>query len=92
MVSTKLIINIPTGLHLRPISVLCNRAIEFKSSITIRTGEKTVNAKSVLGVLSACVKEGEEIELICEGKDEKEALGELSKMIQEGLGDEIVKK
>lgn len=92
MVSKKIQINIPAGLHLRPISVLCNRSLEFKASISIRTADKTVNAKSVLGVLSACVRNGDEIELICDGPDEKEALAMVSKIIQGGLGDEFVKK
>jgi len=92
MVSNHLIIDIPTGLHLRPISVLCNRSIEFRSSVIIKIGDKSVNAKSVLGVLSACVKHGDEIELICEGPDEKEALDTLSNMIRCGLGDEFIKK
>jgi phosphocarrier protein len=87
MVSSKIIINIPSGLHLRPISVLCNRSIDFKSAITIRIGDKAVNAKSVLGVLSACVRHGDEIELICEGPDEKEAHNILSSMIISGLGE-----
>jgi phosphocarrier protein len=87
MVSSKLIINIPSGLHLRPISVLCNRSIDFKSTITIRIGDKSVNAKSVLGVLSACVKHGDEIELICDGPDEIEAHEELGNMIRGGLGE-----
>lgn len=92
MVSTKLTIINPTGLHLRPISVLCNRTIDYKSTITIRMGTKSVNAKSVLGVLSACVKSGDEIELICEGPDESEALEVISGMIKSGLGDEFIKK
>lgn len=92
MVSTKLRIDIPTGLHLRPITVLCNRAIDFSSKITIKTGDKSVNAKSVLGVLSACVRSGDEIELVCEGPDEKAALETISQMIQNGLGDEFIKK
>lgn len=87
MVSSKLTIQIPSGLHLRPISVLCNRSIDFKSTITIKIGNKSVNAKSVLGVLSACVKNGDEIELVCEGPDEKEAHEVLSNMIQNGLRD-----
>ena len=92
MVSTKLTIINPTGLHLRPISVLCHRAIEYKSTITIRMGNKSVNAKSVLGVLSACVRYGDEIELICEGPDESEALETISTLIKSGLEDEFVKK
>lgn len=92
MVSKKLVINNPAGLHLRPISVLCNRSIDYKSTITIKIGNKSVNAKSVIGVLSACVKQGDEIELVCEGPDETEAINELSNMIQGGLGDEYIKK
>jgi phosphocarrier protein len=92
MVSTKITIDIKTGLHLRPISVLCNRSIDFKSTVTIKIGDKSVNAKSVLGVLSACIKQGDEIELICDGSDEKEALKVLSSMIKNGLGDEFIKK
>jgi phosphocarrier protein len=92
MASMKILIDIPAGLHLRPISVLCNRAIDFKATVTIRLGEKSVNAKSVLGVLSACVKHGDEIDLICEGPDEAEALNVLSNMIKCGLGDEFIKK
>lgn len=92
MVSNKLKIDIPAGLHLRPISVLCNRSIDFRSTVTIKIGDKSVNAKSVLGVLSACVKYGDEIELICEGPDEADALEILTNMIKCGLGDEFIKK
>lgn len=92
MVQDKIIITAPTGLHLRPISVLCNRSIDFKSKITIKAGDKEVNAKSVLGVLSAGIKCRDEIELICEGPDEKEALAVLGTMIRDGLGDEFIKK
>ena len=92
MVYEKIIIEIPAGLHLRPISMLCNHSMDFESSIMIKIGNKTVNAKSVLGVLSACVKYGDEIELVCDGVDEEKALFELSKMIREGLGDELIKK
>ncbi len=91
MVRTKITVNIPTGFHLRPVSILCDRALDFTSHITIRMDHKSVNGKSVLGVLSACVKAGDEIELICEGPDESEAIEVLSHMIQSGLGDEFKK-
>ena len=91
MVSKKLVIDIPAGLHLRPISVLCNHSINYKSQIFIKIGDKSVNAKSVLGVLSACVKYRDEIELVCDGSDEKEALTFLAKIIMDGLGDDLVK-
>lgn len=87
MVSQKVVIKNPTGLHLRPAGILCKEAMEFKSHITFKYRESTANAKSVLSVLGACVKSGDEIELVCEGEDEKEALEKLVLIIEEGLGE-----
>ena len=47
----------------------------------------TANAKSVLSVLGACVKSGDEIELICAGADEEAALKTLVEAIESGLGE-----
>ena len=74
MVRAKVVIRNLTGLHLRPAGVLCNKAILYKSKIQFQTGQTTANAKSVLSVLGACVKCGDESEFICEGEDEQEAL------------------
>ena len=87
MVSQKIVIKNPTGLHLRPAGILCKEAMEFKSLITFRFRENTANAKSVLSVLGACVKSGDEIELMCEGEDEEEALKTLINAIENGLGE-----
>lgn len=89
MVSSKIVVKNPTGLHLRPAGVLCKMAIGFKSRVNIRYKETTANAKSVLGVLGACIKTGDEVELICEGEDEAEALSVLTKAIESGLGEEL---
>lgn len=76
-----------TGLHLRPAGVLCNKAIQFKSKIHFQVRDTTANAKSVLSVLGACVKCGDEITFICEGEDEKEALDSMIKVVTDGLGE-----
>ena len=87
MISRKVTVKNPTGLHLRPAGNLCKEAIKYKSLLTFRYKDGTANAKSVLSVLGACVKCGEEIELICEGVDEEQALEALVKAIESGLGD-----
>lgn len=87
MVSKKLVIKNPTGLHLRPAGILCKTAMRFKSLITFKFGDTTANAKSVLSVLGACVKSGDEIELICNGADEELALKTLVDAIEGGLGE-----
>lgn len=87
MVSQKVVIKNPTGLHLRPAGILCKEAMQFHSLITFTFRGSTANAKSVLSVLGACVKCGDEIELICDGSDEAEALSDMVKIIEDGLGE-----
>ena len=87
MVSQKVIIKNPTGLHLRPAGILCKEAMQFKSHVTFQYRDNTANAKSVLSVLGACIKTGDEIELICDGEDEEEALASIAKAIENGLGE-----
>lgn len=87
MVSQKVVIKNPTGLHLRPAGVLCKEAMKYKSAITFTFRESTANAKSVLSVLGACVKNGDEIEIVCLGEDEEEALKGLVVAVESGLGE-----
>ena len=87
MISQKVTVNNPTGLHLRPAGNLCKEAMKFKSLITFRFAGGTANAKSVLSVLGACVKCGDEITFVCEGEDEQEALETLVAAVENGLGE-----
>ncbi len=87
MVSQKLKITNPTGLHLRPAGNLCKEAMKFKSRVTFDYDGNIANAKSVLSVLGACIKSGDEITLMCEGEDEEEALSYLTNFITEKLGE-----
>lgn len=87
MVSKIVKITNPTGLHLRPAGLLCKEAIKFESKITFKFKKSTANAKSVLSVLGACVKCGDEIEFECTGEDEVEALQALVALVESGLGE-----
>jgi len=87
MVSQKVAIKNPTGLHLRPAGVLCKEAMQYKSKVTFKYGDNTANAKSVLSVLGACIKSGDEIVFECEGEDEEEALQGIMEAVEDGLGE-----
>lgn len=89
MVTDKVTVNNSNGLHLKPAGFLCSKALEYESLITLKIRNKEVNAKSVLGVLSACIKQGEEVQIICQGQDEEEALAGLCDAFRTGLGEEI---
>lgn len=87
MISAKVVISNPTGLHLRPAGLFCKTALKYQAKVTFRCKRSEGNAKSVLSVLGACVKSGDEIEIICDGVDEKEALEDMVKLVNDGLGE-----
>ena len=87
MITEKIRITNPTGLHLRPAGNLCREAMKFKSSISFEYDGNIANAKSVLSVVGACIKAGDEITLMCEGEDEAEAMAVLTEFIAEKLGE-----
>lgn len=75
MVSEKVVVSSALGIHLRPAGTLCDIAMKYKSRITFSYGDgKTANAKSVISILAAGIKCGDEILLMADGEDEKEAL------------------
>ncbi len=87
MISQKVTIKNPTGLHIRPAGAMCDAAQKFKSQITFQHKHTTANAKSVLSVLAAGVKCGDEIEIICQGEDEEEALNTMLQLIDAGFSE-----
>jgi phosphotransferase system HPr (HPr) family protein len=62
------------GLHARPASDFVNTAQRYKSEIKVTVGDKTVDGKSILGILSLSIAKGTKIEISANGPDEEEAL------------------
>jgi len=80
--------NHPVGLHARPAALVVKTAGQFKAAVSIRnlsdSGE-WVNAKSMLSLMTAGVKQNDEVEIKAEGKDEEQALTALKDLIEVGL-------
>ena len=88
MLRQKIKIHNPTGLHLRPAGIFCNTASNYKCKGMFEYDNMlNANAKSVLSVLGACIKSGDEIVLICDGEDEEEAMKAMVEAIESGLGE-----
>lgn len=85
MLKQKVTVKNDTGLHLRPAGLLCRTAMLYKSHIMLTCGQTSANAKSVLGVLGAGIKPGDDLEITCEGVDEQEAMDALLKLFESGL-------
>ena len=87
MVSKKVTLVNAQGFHMRPASVFATAMGKYASNVSIKFNGNTYNAKSLLNIIAACIKCGSEIELVCDGADENEALAEAVQMIESGLGE-----
>ena len=69
------------GLHARPATLFIQKANEYKSSLWIERGDRRVNAKSLLGVLSLGITRGVNINIVADGADEEQAVMALVDLI-----------
>ena len=75
----------PVGLHARPASMFVELANRFVADIrlcNLSAPEQWVNAKSILGVLTSAVKQGDQIEVRAEGSDEEAAAEALETLVR----------
>lgn len=75
------------GMHARASSKFVELAKTFESKVEVGKNGEIVNGKSILGLLMLAAAYGEEIEIITEGPDEKEAMESLIKLIEERFGE-----
>ncbi|MFI3212719.1 MAG: HPr family phosphocarrier protein [Eubacteriales bacterium] len=87
MVSRKVTVSNPSGIHARPASVLVKTTGKCNSNVYIQVGEKKIIAKSILNIMAAAIKCGTEIEVICDGENEVEELETIVALIESGLGE-----
>ena len=75
-------VNHAAGLHARPTAEFVKAAIRYKSKIEVLVDTQTANAKSILSLLALGIKQGQSMVLRAEGPDAKEALSELSSLLE----------
>lgn len=87
MVSGKVAVKNPSGLHARPASILARAAGQCESEVILVYREKRIQAKSILNIMAAAIKSGSEIEIQCSGESEEKDLKTLMELIEGGLGE-----
>ena len=80
-----IVISNKVGLHAGPASLFTQKANEFKSTILLERGNRSVNAKSLLGVLSMGIMKDMQISIIGDGEDEVEAVDTLCSLVESGF-------
>jgi len=77
-----------SGIHARPATLLVNVAGKFNSDINLEYNGKTVNLKSIMGVMSLGIQQGTEIKISANGEDAEQAIAAIDDtMKKEGLGE-----
>lgn len=87
MVSEKVTLSNSEGFHMRPASTFAGAMAKYKSDVFIIFNGNTINGKSLMNIIAACIKCGSEVEIKCEGSDENEALAQAVSLIKSGFGE-----
>ena len=67
-------VNLENGLEARPVALLVQEASKYESKIYIQSGDKRVNAKSIMGMMTLGLDNGEALTVSAEGADEQAAV------------------
>lgn len=81
MIKKSVTINLENGLEARPIALLVQKASQHESSVYIESGDKRVNAKSIMGMMSLGLNSGEVLTVVAEGADEDAAVCDIEKFL-----------
>ena len=68
----------------RPVAMLVQVASQFDSKIHIESGDKFVNAKSIMGMMTVPVVDGEELTVVADGGDEADAISSIEEFLTRG--------
>lgn len=73
------------GLHARPAGLLVNAATRFDCKVTIKSGTKVVDGKSILGVMTLGLRQGDQLYMTFEGAEEEEAFNAIKSFVEKNL-------
>ena len=76
------------GLHARAAARFVHTANRFRSRVTVSRGGRTMDGKSILGILLLAASQGARLQVCAEGEDEDAALEALGTLVERGFGDE----
>ena len=74
MISREMEIKIPSGLDPSTIALFIQIASQYDSSVYVEVKNKKVNAKSIMGIMAFNPSKGMSVNIVADGKDEKEAI------------------
>ncbi len=87
MIKIKITIINKLGLHARASAKFVSTASRFQSKIDVTKDEKTINGKSIMGVMMLAANKGSQLELHIDGPDESELENAITSLINNRFGE-----
>lgn len=87
MIKAELTIKNKLGLHARPAALIAKSAINAKSDIWIKKDDMTIDASSMIDILTIACQQGSKICLIADSDDDLEVFNEIKEHIEQGFGE-----
>ena len=81
MIKKPITIQISNGLEARPVAMLVQVASQYESRIQVESGDKHVNAKSIMGMMTLGLASGETVTVTAEGEDEVQAIDKIEEYL-----------
>jgi phosphotransferase system HPr (HPr) family protein len=78
----------PLGLHARAAARFVHTASRFRSRVTVSRNGRSMDGKSILGILLLAAAQGAQLRLVAEGEDEVAAVDALAALVESGFGEE----
>ena len=78
----------PLGLHARAAARFVHTASRFRSRVTVSRNGRSMDGKSILGILLLAAAQGAQLRLVAEGEDEVAAVDALATLVESGFGEE----
>ena len=88
MTSREVTIRNRLGLHARAAARFVHTANRFRARVSLSGRGKTMDGKSILGILLLAASQGSRLEVSAEGADEVEAVEALAALVEGGFGEE----
>lgn len=76
------------GMHARAAARFVHTASQFRARITVQRNDRTMDGKSILGILLLAAAQGTRLTLAAEGDDEGAAIDALAALVRSGFGEE----
>ncbi|MCD8248254.1 MAG: HPr family phosphocarrier protein [Lachnospiraceae bacterium] len=81
MIKKPITVQLASGLEARPAAVLVQVASQYESKIYVETGDKKVNAKSIMGMMTLGLSAGSSVTVTADGNDEETAIENIEKYL-----------